>query len=68
VKAKELRNKNVKELRAQIENNYKDLYELRAKSVTGKVDNPHLFNGLKKDIARCLTLITEAERAEAAKS
>jgi ribosomal protein L29 len=63
-----LRQKNVKELRDQINNNYKDLYELRAKAVTGKVDNPKLFNVLKKDIARCLTLITEAERAEAAKS
>ena len=67
MKTKELREKNVKELRAQIDANYKDLYELRAKSVTGKVDNPHIFHDLKKDIARCLTLITESERAEAAK-
>jgi len=67
LKASQLRDKNVTELREQIHNNRKDLYDLRAKSVTGKVDNPKLFNALKKDIARCLTLITEKERAEAAK-
>lgn len=68
MKASKLREKNARELREQIHNNYKDLYELRAKSVTGKVDNPKLFKVLKKDIARCHTILTEMSRAEAAKS
>jgi len=63
---KSLRNKNVAELREQIHANYKDLYELRSKLATGQVPNPKLFAVLKRDIARCLTLISEKERTEAA--
>ena len=67
-KLSDLREKSEAELRAQIHENYKDLYHLRAKTATGQVANPKLFNVLKKDIARCLTLITEKERMEAGKS
>ena len=68
MKASELRAKSEKELRDQIYNNYKDIYELRSKAAHGQVPNARLMRTLKKDIARCLTLITEAERAGAAKS
>lgn len=67
MKASELRLKNVPELNAQIHANYKDMYELRSKSAMGQVPNARLMRTLKKDVARCLTLITEAERAGAAK-
>jgi large subunit ribosomal protein L29 len=63
---KALRNKTVVELREQIHQHYKDLYELRSKTATGQVPNPKLFGAIKRDIARCLTLVTEKERAEAA--
>lgn len=67
MKPSELRLKNVAELKTQIHLNYKDMYELRSKSATGQVPNARLMRTLKKDVARCLTLIAEAERAGAAK-
>ncbi len=67
-KLNDLRGKTEAELRAQIHENNKDLYHLRSKAATGQVANPKLFNVLKKDIARCQTLITEKERMEANQS
>jgi ribosomal protein L29 len=55
------RKKNVPELKAQIHQNNKDLYELRAKAAVGQMAAPHLVRRLKKDIARCNTIISEAE-------
>lgn len=68
MKASDLRLKTVPDLKIQIHNNYKDIYELRSKSAHGQVPNARLMRTLKKDIARCLTLITESDRAGAAKS
>lgn len=67
MKASELRMKTIPELKVQIHNSYKDMFELRSKSASGQVPNARLMRTLKKDVARCLTLITEAERAGAAK-
>jgi ribosomal protein L29 len=68
MKASELRLKSIPELKVQIHNDYKDMFELRSKSASGQVPNARLMRTLKKDVARCLTLITETERAGAAKS
>ena len=62
MKASELRKKNPEELAEQIHQNNKDLFELRTKAAVGQAGNPRLMRVLKKDIARCHTLISEAER------
>lgn len=67
MKASELRMKTIPELKVQIHNCYKDMFELRSKSASGQVPNARLMRTLKKDVARCLTLITESERAGAGK-
>lgn len=67
-KLQELRGKSVAELRERIHECNKDLFHLRSKTATGQVPNPKLFQVLKKDISRCLTLITEKERMEAGQS
>jgi large subunit ribosomal protein L29 len=59
---RDLRDKSVDELRQQISQNRKDLYELRSKRAVGQVPKAHLEGKYKKDIARCLTLITEKEQ------
>lgn len=64
-KLESLRGKSVEELKAHIHQCNKDLYELRSKAATGQVDNTKLYQVLKKDIARCHTLITEKQRMEA---
>lgn len=66
MKASELRQKSVADLKAHIHNCNKDMFELRSKSAAGQVPNARLMRTLKKDVARCLTLITETERAGAA--
>ena len=62
MKASELRKKDVAELKEQIHQNNKDLFELRTKAAVGQAPNPRLMRTLKKDIARCHTLISENER------
>jgi large subunit ribosomal protein L29 len=62
VKAIELRQLSVDELHAYIAQKQKDLFELRSKAVVGSLPNPNLVRQYRKDIARCLTLITEKER------
>ena len=42
----------------------KQLFELRMKQSSSGADHPHLFKGLKRDIARILTVLRERELAE----
>lgn len=57
-----LRKKSVEELREQIHESRKGYFEMRSRSASMQVANPNQFSELKKDIARCLTLISEKER------
>jgi large subunit ribosomal protein L29 len=45
----------------------KELYELRYKAQTSRVEKPHRFKELRKDIARCKTIIRKKELTDAAK-
>ena len=45
----------------------KELYDLRYKMQTSRVEKPHRFKELRKDIARCKTVIRKKELADAAK-
>ena len=63
MKASELRDMTADELNAVIAQKRKDLFELRSKSVVGQLPNPHLMREYKKDIARCMTLLSEKAAA-----
>lgn len=59
MKAPELRDMSIDEINRTIAQRRKDLYELRSKGVTGQIPNPHLVRLYRKDIARCMTILTE---------
>ena len=35
------------------------LFKIRAEKVTGRIERPHRFRILRKDIARCYTILKE---------
>jgi large subunit ribosomal protein L29 len=59
VKASELRDLTVEELRQKEQDLRKELFNLRFQLATGEIENPRRIRTVKKDIARVLTVITE---------
>lgn len=64
IKANELRNMTVDEIKLKIEALKKDLYNLRTESKAGRIEKPHKINETRKDIARCETVIKEKSNAK----
>jgi len=63
-KAKEYRDQSVQELEATYEDTRKELFQLRNDvRRTKKVDKPHLFRQMKKNLARLLTVLNEKRLA-----
>ncbi len=61
MKASELRDKTVEELRDKETDLRKELFNLRFQTATGELENPRRIRVVRKDIARVLTVITEKE-------
>ncbi len=59
MKASELRDLTVEELRQKEQDLRKELFNLRFQLATGEIENPRRIRTVKKDIARVLTVITE---------
>jgi large subunit ribosomal protein L29 len=64
IKANELRNMTVDEIRNKLEALKKTLYDLRTEAKAGRIEKPHLINVAVKDIARCETVIREKANAK----
>jgi len=64
MKASELREKSVDELQAQLQELYKDQFNYRMQNTTGQFGQVHLIGGVKSDIARIKTIITEKQKSE----
>lgn len=58
MKAAELHNSTVDELRAKEADLRKELFNLRFQQATGHIENPKRIWAVRKDIARLLTVIT----------
>ena len=63
MKASELREKSVEELQAQLQGLFKDQFNVRMQNATGQLSQVHLVGGLKRDIARVKTIITEKQKS-----
>ena len=63
MKLSEVRETGTAELRAQLERDRRELFNLRFQSTTKQLDNPMRLRQLRKQIARILTILTERERA-----
>jgi large subunit ribosomal protein L29 len=64
MKANELRNMTVDEIRLKMEGLKKDLYNLRSEAKAGRIEKPHKVSETKKDIAKCETIIREKSNAK----
>jgi large subunit ribosomal protein L29 len=59
IKANELRNMTIDEIKNKEEALKKELYGLRSEAEAGRVEKPHKINDIRRDIARCETIIRE---------
>lgn len=64
IKANELRNMTIDEIKQKMEALKKDLYSLRTEAAAGRIEKPHKLNDARKDIARCETILREKSNAK----
>jgi len=64
IKANELRNMTTEEIARKVEALKKELFELRTEAKAGRMEKPHKINEVRKDIARCETVIREKANAK----
>ena len=62
MKAQQLRDKSVDELKNEETKLQSDLYKLRFQRATGRVENPSKMRQIRRDIARIKTLLGEKAR------
>ncbi len=63
--ASEIRELNDIELKNKLRESKEELFNLRFQNATGQLDNTSRLGDLKKDVARCETLLREREIAAA---
>lgn len=59
MKAAELRNKSVEELKKELLDLLKQQFNLRMRKATGQLNQTHLMKQVRRDIARVKTVLTE---------
>jgi len=59
MKVSEIRQYSTEELHNELQNQRRRLFDLRAQSVTEKLEDPSLLTKTKRDIARILTVLKE---------
>lgn len=62
LKAKDLRESSVDELRTRVRSLEEELFKFKMKKTTNQLENTMLVRNTKRDIARILTIIGEKER------
>ena len=63
-KLKETRDRGTEELRKEIDERRRHLFDLRSQAVTEKLEDPSQLKKTRKEIARILTILRERELAE----
>ena len=66
-KTEEIRQLGTADIQQKIDTFEKELYGLKDQSETSRVEKPHRFKELRKQIARCKTVIREKESTNAGK-
>jgi len=64
IKINELRNMTADEIKMKEEALKKDLFGFRSDAQIGKIEKPHRINEIRKDIARCETVLKEKQNAK----
>lgn len=65
MKTDELRQLSDNELKARVRELKDEIFRLRLQKTSGQLEKPHLFKLYRKEVARCLTLLTERKIAAA---
>ncbi len=68
MKAQEIREKNLAELKDQLASLNDELFKLRFQLTINQLDNPTRISAVKKDIARVKTVMREIELRDSANS
>lgn len=68
MKAKELRELSALELEDKLKDLKEELFNLRFQLAINQLDNPMRISAVKKDIARILTILREAELNDSAEA
>jgi large subunit ribosomal protein L29 len=64
-KLKELRDKKIEDLRREVVEKQKHLFDLRSQAVTEKLEDPTQIGKTRREIARINTILRERQVAEA---
>ena len=65
MKAKELQAMNKNELETKVADLKAELFNLRFQLATGQLQNTRVIQGVKRDIARCMTVLRQLEQKDA---
>ena len=65
MKAKELQAMNKNELETKVADLKAELFNLRFQLATGQLQNTMVIQGVKRDIARCMTVLRQIEQKDA---
>ena len=65
MKANELQAMNTSELQDKVSELKEELFNLRFQLATGQLENTMVIKGVKRDIARCLTVLRQLEQKNA---
>jgi large subunit ribosomal protein L29 len=65
MKANELQAMNSSELQDKVSELKEELFNLRFQLATGQLENTMVIKGVKRDIARCLTVLRQLEQKNA---
>jgi len=63
-KLKELRDKKIEDLRREVVEKQKHLFDLRSQAVTEKLEDPTQIGKTRREIARINTILKERQMAE----
>jgi len=64
IKPNELRNMTAGEIKLKEESLRKELYQLRSDAQAGRIEKPHKIRDLRRDIAKCETILSEKSHAK----
>jgi large subunit ribosomal protein L29 len=67
-KLKELRDRKIDDLKRDVVEKQKHLFDLRSQAVTEKLEDPTQIGKTRKEIARINTILRERQTAEAAQA
>ncbi len=65
MKANELQAMNATELKDKVSELKEELFNLRFQLATGQLENTMVIKGVKRDIARCMTVLRQQEQKNA---